>query len=113
MKDLRDLTERKGREPASVCHCDAVLVRGRQTVATALDTRVAAARRPPGYIIIIINFLFVTLTCNAKTWNGVIKSSSQIYCWGRGLKKHGDHLGELVFKAHRLLYHSASGPRTF
>ena len=31
-------------------------------------------------IIIIINFLFITRTCNAETWNGVIKSSSQIYC---------------------------------
>jgi len=29
---------------------------------------------------IINNFLFITLTCNAETWNGVIKSSSQIYC---------------------------------
>jgi len=25
-------------------------------------------------IIIIINFLFITLTCNAETWNSVIKS---------------------------------------
>ena len=31
-------------------------------------------------IIIIIKFLFITLTCNAETWNGVIKSNSQIYC---------------------------------
>ena len=31
-------------------------------------------------IIIIINVLFITLTCNAGTWNGVIESSCQIYC---------------------------------
>ena len=30
--------------------------------------------------IIIINLLFITLACNAETWNGVIKSNSQIYC---------------------------------
>ena len=30
--------------------------------------------------IIIINFLFITLTCNAETWNGVTKSNSEIYC---------------------------------
>jgi len=32
-------------------------------------------------IISIINFLlWITHTCNAETWNGVIESSSQICC---------------------------------
>jgi hypothetical protein len=34
----------------------------------------------PTIIIIIINILLITLTCNADTWNGVMKSSSHIYC---------------------------------
>ena len=31
-------------------------------------------------IVIIINFLFVALTCNAETWNGAIKSTSTYRC---------------------------------
>ena len=41
----------------------------------------AVQRHPLRILIIIIHFLFDTLTCKAGTWNGVIKSSAQIcYC---------------------------------
>jgi len=65
----------------------------------AKDSAGAASACPPR-IIIVFNFLFITLTCNAETWNGVIKSSSQIYCChGRvALSKAYDHY---QLRAHR------------
>ena len=35
-----------------------------------------------GFIIIIIDFILITLACNAEAWNGVIKSSSVGYGFG-------------------------------